>query len=238
MRCATPGKVAAPRRSPRRRGRPSGPPRSRRRRSRGCARPGSSARPAARRQRRTRRSRAAGDRAGSRAGRRRVAGLLRANSGASRRRTRRRCRGGRGGRARGWNTRDRAGAAWDVLELEVRELADDQVPVDRRRRADERPADVARDLAGAPAAANIAPSSSLVVVLPFVPVTPTNGLVSSREPSSISQTRPRARPGLRRPARHLGDTRALHDELDAVEARIVPLPEMHLGVDPGDVDVW
>ena len=39
---------------------------------------------------------------------------------------------------------------------------------------------------GRPAARNIAPSNSLVVVLPFVPVTPMNGFRSRRKPSSTS----------------------------------------------------
>ncbi len=49
--------------------------------------------------------------------------------------------------------------------------------------------------AGTPAAANMAPSSAVVVVLPFVPVTPRIGFGSSRAPSSISEitSMPRAR---------------------------------------------
>ena len=39
-----------------------------------------------------------------------------------------------------------------------------------------------------PAVSSIAPRSALVVVLPFVPVTPISGLDSSRDPSSISET--------------------------------------------------
>ena len=39
---------------------------------------------------------------------------------------------------------------------------------------------------GVPAARNIAPRSSDVVVFPFVPVTPSTGFGSSRAPSSIS----------------------------------------------------
>ncbi len=46
-----------------------------------------------------------------------------------------------------------------------------------------------------PAVASIAPRSAVVVVLPFVPVTPTRGFDRSRAPSSISETvgMPRAR---------------------------------------------
>ena len=60
--------------------------------------------------------------------------------------------------------------------------------------------------AGTPAASNIAPSSAVVVVLPFVPVIPTIGFASSRAPSSISEMTgmPRsraARPAARRPGR-------------------------------------
>ena len=67
-------------------------------------------------------------------------------------------------------------------------------------------------------APSIAPSSSVVVVLPFVPVTPTIGFGSSRDASSISlQTgipRSRAADDERRLARHAG---ALDEHVDAVE---------------------
>ena len=68
---------------------------------------------------------------------------------------------------------------------------------------------------GLPAARNTAPRSSVVVVLPFVPVTPRIGFGRSRAPSSISlQTgtpRVRARSHEHRLTR---DSRALHDEID------------------------
>ena len=41
--------------------------------------------------------------------------------------------------------------------------------------------------AGTPAASNIAPSSAVVVVFPFVPVIPMIGFSSRRAPSSISE---------------------------------------------------
>ena len=67
-------------------------------------------------------------------------------------------------------------------------------------------------------APSIAPSSSVVVVFPFVPVTPRIGFGSSRAASSISlQTgipRSRAADDERRLARHAG---ALDEHVDAVE---------------------
>ena len=69
----------------------------------------------------------------------------------------------------------------DVLELEAGQLADH--PVVRREESverGERPADVPRDDTPRPAARRIAPSSSLVVVFPFVPVTPIIGRSRAR----------------------------------------------------------
>ena len=71
----------------------------------------------------------------------------------------------------------------DVLELEARDLADDDlVRVGRCRRARVS----ARPTFPATGAPSIAPSSSLVVVFPFVPVTATIVVASSRDPSSTS----------------------------------------------------
>ena len=77
---------------------------------------------------------------------------------------------------------------------------------------------------GAP---SIAPSSSVVVVFPFVPVTPTIGFSSSREASSISDQTgiPRSARGCdeRGLARH---PRALDQHVDAVEQReLAVVPE-------------
>ena len=83
---------------------------------------------------------------------------------------------------------------------------------------------------GAP---SIAPSSSLVVVLPFVPVTATSGFSRMREPSSSSlQT------GIPAEAR-LGDedrlgrhARALDEQLHPVEQRdVVVVPELAVRAD-------
>ena len=79
-----------------------------------------------------------------------------------------------------------------------------------------------------PAARKIAPSSSVVVVLPFVPVTPTNFEPgSSRNPSSTSDhtgmPRSRAATHERCASRN---ARRLHDHVDAVEERqVVLVPE-------------
>ena len=87
---------------------------------------------------------------------------------------------------------------------------------------------------GDPAASRIAPSSAVVVVFPFVPVTPSSGFGSSRAPSSISEITgmPRARARCDRGGVS-GHTRALDDEPDAVEQRVVPVAEAHLGLETG-----
>ena len=110
---------------------------------------------------------------------------------------------------------DRGSGAVDVLELEARELADDELSLPRLRHpARSAPARRSRP-SGAP---RIAPSSSVVVVLPFVPVTPTIGAEQPR-----SRARSRSRRGSRAPARRddelrlAGHARALHEHVDAVE---------------------
>ena len=67
---------------------------------------------------------------------------------------------------------DVAGELVHVLELEARELADD--PVRARARDESGVPTLPATATSRPAARKIAPSSSVVVVLPFVPVTPTN----------------------------------------------------------------
>ena len=80
---------------------------------------------------------------------------------------------------------DVAGELVDVFELERGQLADDPVRLARPRSAACRRS-LPQPRRGPPAR-KIAPSSSAVVVLPFVPVTPTNlAPGSSRKPSSTS----------------------------------------------------
>ena len=80
-----------------------------------------------------------------------------------------------------------------------------------------------------PAARKIAPSSSVVVVFPFVPVTPTNRVPAGQQPPAELDLRPDRDAALARRlderllARH---ARRLHDEVDAVEqATVVLVPE-------------
>ena len=114
-----------------------------------------------------RQTRGAGPRRPRRAGARRV--------GASRRDTTRTCRGGRGGRARGSGGRRRGAELVNVLELEARDLAHDPAVLDDAVELRQRAAHVP-----ATGASIIAPSSSEVVVLPFVPVTATSRASGSR----------------------------------------------------------
>ncbi len=105
----------------------------------------------------------------------------------------------------------------DVLELERRELAHDPAPPARptpTRDVSGRPTLPATST-GVPADRKTAPSSSVVVVLPFVPVTPRIGFGRSRAPSSISlHTGTRALARARDEQRLTRDSRALHDEID------------------------
>ena len=160
--------------------------------------------------------------------------------GASRPRRRRRCRGGRGDLARGCAARRSAGAACrrpragTTRARRRSSVAGSTAPTSEVSGRPMLPA----TSTGTPAAWNIAPRSAVVVVLPFVPVTPTIGFASRRAPSSISEiTLDAGGRAATTGARILGDTRALDDELDAVEEHVVPLPESHLGPDPGDVDL-
>ena len=92
--------------------------------------------------------------------------------------------------------------------------------------------------AGTPAASNIAPSSAVVVVFPFVPVIPMIGFSSRRAPSSISEMTGMPRATCCRHRRRVRrDAGALDDELDAVEERVVPGAELDIALDPGDVEV-
>ena len=86
------------------------------------------------------------------------------------------------------------------------------------------------------------PSSSLVVVLPFVPVTPRIGFGRSREPSSTSlQTGiPRSRAATTR-RRLAGYPWALDHSLDGVEQSLLLGPEMEFDTGlpkPADVQVF
>ena len=150
------------------------PPQSPRPRSRGCARRDQRLGGQRRRPRRTRRGARHPGSGRSRAARpRRRPGSGSRRSAASRRGSARRCRAGRGGQARGSGGRRSCGRKLvDVLELEARELADDA----RRLR----PTSPSSSLSAVPTfpavrAPRIAPSNSVVVVFPFVPVTPTIG---------------------------------------------------------------
>ena len=189
MRCGTPSNVAGRRRWHRRRSPQREPRRSPRRRSRGCAGPGFVARRGAHRPRRTRRG-APAPGIGPNAARDDRCVLrppAARRSGASRRHTLERVMPVEVVGLEVEEDGDARTQRLDVFELERRELAHD--PRLRRGRADEgreRTADVAGDLDGRPAERKTAPSSSVVVVLPFVPVTPRIGFGRSRAPSSIS----------------------------------------------------
>ena len=136
------------------------------------------------------------------------------------------CRAGRGGRARGSAARrPRARSSWTSSSWK-----DDSSQTTQRARVGGRRAPVERrgrrcpaTSTGRPAARKIAPSSSVVVVLPFVPVTPRSGVRrAGAKPSSTSlQTgipRARAAADERRLAGHAG---ALDQQLDAVEQRLL-----------------
>ena len=118
----------------------------------------------------------------------------------------------------------------DVLELEARELADDPlVGLDLADQLAERTCRRSRPSA----APSIAPSSSVVVVFPFVPVTPTIGFGSSRARElDLAPDRDPTfarRDDERRLARHTG---ALHEHVDTVQqAEIRVVAERTVGGD-------
>ena len=89
--------------------------------------------------------------------------------------------------ARAWNV-------CDVLELEATARPRSVPGAIGPGSARQRRADVAGHGGGTPPRANIAPGSAVVVVLPFVPVTPTIGFLPS---SRRRPARPRSRSGVR-----------------------------------------
>ena len=228
-----PGTCAAPRRSRRRRRRPPAPPRSRRRRSRGCARRGSAARPAAGRRRV---ELDAAPVTGHRAEPARQHGhVLGAGS--------RRCAAWR---AVGL---ERA-VAVEVVGLDVEQHGDAQRRARRCPRAGSSTARRRPRLSGRarpassqsgrptlpatstlrPAARNIAPSSSVVVVLPLVPVTPTKRVGraagSQLDLAPDRNVRACAPPHQRRLGRHAG---ALDEQLSTPSSkRSLSTPSLEL----------
>ena len=128
----------------------------------------------------------------------------------------------------------------DVLELERRQLTDDPgvVPPRSTSLVSGRP-DVPDDLSGSAGGVEHRAEHAVVVVLPFVPVTPRIGFVSRRAPSSISREITGTPALARRDNRWriTGNAGALDDELDAEEERIAPLAAQDLTLDSGDVEI-
>ena len=197
MRCSTPGNVS--------RARPiasSSTPiaraaASRPRRSRGCGHRGSAAQTEAGRRPRTRSGARRRERRNPRGTTATSSGPAARRPRASAPRTPRTSRGGRGGRARGWSGSRRAAGASPRPRAGT---------TTARTRSMRRPSTApTSDVNGRPmfpatsafhpAASSTAPSNAVVVVFPFVPVTPISGFDRRRAPSSISEIAgmPRAR---------------------------------------------
>ena len=222
------------RRSPRRRARPRGPPRSRRRRSRGCARRESTARPAASSSAANSTRRAARERGRTRAARPR----RRRGPGS------RRCAASRRGRPRSVPCRSRwSGSRLRSTAIRGRKLSTSsswkhESSQTIHSSAGTSPTSSLSAVPTFPAVPpprpNIAPSSSVVVVLPFVPVTPTTGFGQQPRRRARSRSRPASRAPERAATsgRLARNARALDEHLDAVEqGEIVVVAKRPVGGD-------